>query len=207
MLSSARIRAALSQVTLKRLAIPGLLFAVALLAAVASPAGVRAQACSIRGGFLVLHDLIPAIVGDCTGPEQVDPVSYQAQQPTTRGLLFRDWRNGLDTFTNGSRTWVRSTCGVQERAADARFPYEVNLNAPCQGATPLPYVEPLPTRTPMATLPPRGTSTPTATPTRVRGGQTQNDATARCADGAISYVSDEDLACSGHGGVAEWLND
>ena len=140
-------------------------------------------------------------------------MSFEAQQPTTRGLLFRDWRNGLNTFTNGSRTWVRSTCGVQERAADHRFPYEVNLNAPCQGSTPLPYVEPLPTRTPMPTLPPRGTPTPTATPTRVLdpsgggSGLTEDDATARCADGAISYVSDRDLACSGHGGVAEWLND
>lgn len=131
-----------------------------LLALSEWPGHAAAQACTFRGGFLVLHDLIPTIVGDCAGPEQVDPVSFEAEQPTIRGLLFRDWPNGLDTFTNGLRTWVRSVCGIQERPADHRFPYEVDTSEQCEGATPLLYIKPLPTRTPMPMLPPRPTPTP-----------------------------------------------
>src|SRR5689334_22445180 len=72
-----------------------LAFILAGVTIAAIPPGRVAAECQLTLGFKSLHDLIPAVVGDCLANEQHDPLTGDATQPTTGangagGLLV--WR-------------------------------------------------------------------------------------------------------------------
>lgn len=96
-----------------------------ILAALPSDAKAQPAACQFRLGFRALHDLIPAIVGDCLEDERHSPDTGDALQRTTNGLLV--WRNADNwtAFTDGSTTWLNGPAGVQRRPnAGPLFPWE-----------------------------------------------------------------------------------
>jgi hypothetical protein len=87
--------------------------------------------CRFVLGFRVLHDAIPAVVGDCMDDEQHSSANGDALQHTTHVHLV--WRmhpqvgtRNFTAFTDGYRTWVNGPSGVQERLNTQRFPWEAN---------------------------------------------------------------------------------
>ncbi|MCL4466838.1 MAG: hypothetical protein M1389_12580 [Chloroflexi bacterium] len=99
---------------------------VAVLASVAAPAiPARTEDCQYVLGFAALHDLIPAVAGNC-----LTNVAYDAQgngeQYTANGMM--QWRkaDNWTAFTNGYFTWVNGTYGVESRLNAQRFPWEAN---------------------------------------------------------------------------------
>jgi hypothetical protein len=96
---------------------------------VAAPTPVRVAAppgCRFTLGFKTLHDLLPARVGACRDDEQFQPLSAEAVQHTSGGLLV--WRkadNGT-AFTDGSQTWLLGPYGLQQRPNNRRFAWESN---------------------------------------------------------------------------------
>src|SRR5579862_5934823 len=84
---------------------------------VAAPTASVAAAsdCQLVLGFKTLHDLIPAIVGDCLVDEHYNSTNGDGLQETTHGLLV--WRkiDNHTAFTDGYRTWVNGPYGLQER--------------------------------------------------------------------------------------------
>jgi hypothetical protein len=104
-----------------------LLPALALLLVLALPRPARAAAlgagCRLQPSFQALHDLIPAVVGDCTSDANVTS-DGDAQQATTRGLLVFRKADAWTAFTDGATTWIVGPCGLQSRANDASLPWE-----------------------------------------------------------------------------------
>ena len=75
-------------------------------------------------GFKALHAMIPDTVGACLENEQYHPVSGDARQTTTNGLLV--WRKADNrmAFTDGYRTWVNGPFGLRQRLNTERFSWE-----------------------------------------------------------------------------------
>jgi hypothetical protein len=99
---------------------------------VAQPSGPVGGPCWFVFGFKQLHDLIPAIVGDCREIEHFELATGNAQQSTIGGLLV--WRkdDNWTAFTNGSTTWLIGPCGLQTRPNGGPFfSWEGRIGAPC----------------------------------------------------------------------------
>ena len=89
-----------------------------------------AQDCSFQLGFKALHDLIPAVVGDCLDDEQHNPATGITQQSTTNGQLTWRKADNWTGFTDGQRTWINGPQGLQQRLNGERLPWESALPAP-----------------------------------------------------------------------------
>jgi hypothetical protein len=74
-------------------------------------------------GFKALADQIPAIAGQPLEEEHYQP-NGDSVQKTTQGLMCWRKADNWTAFTNGARTWINYTNGVQERGNDERFPWE-----------------------------------------------------------------------------------
>jgi hypothetical protein len=91
----------------------------------------RAEGCQFVLGFKTLHDLIPAIVGDCLDNEHHNPENGDGLQNTTAetgkgGLLVWRKSDNFTAFTDGFRTWVNGPFGLQMRLNSQRFFWERN---------------------------------------------------------------------------------
>src|SRR5438132_10856275 len=82
--------------------------------------------CTFALGFASLDDLIPSIVGDCVTNETHDPLTGDALQQTTGGLLVWRKADNWTAFTDGSQSWVNGPLGLQQRQNDQRFWWEAN---------------------------------------------------------------------------------
>lgn len=82
--------------------------------------------CHFVLGFKTLHDLMPARIGACLDNERYDPVSGDAVQHTSGGLLVWRKSDNAAAFTDGSATWVLGPLGMQQRPNDRRFRWETN---------------------------------------------------------------------------------
>ena len=209
---------------MKRLALR-LSIALAVLISLGSLAQAQSKP-EFRLGFKALADQVPAVVGEPLEDEHWGD-NGDSLQMTTKGLMAWRKADNWTAFTDGSRSWINGPAGVQERANDQRFAWEqdtpVSPRAPGVAATtPTPIVSP-PTATPTSVPP---TATPYVAPTATRtapsssgGGYTNVDgvwvpspsndptgASAQCRDGTYSYSQHRQGTCSGHGGVARWLN-
>jgi hypothetical protein len=80
--------------------------------------------CTVVAGFKTLHDQIPEIVGDCLEDEHFDPISQNAEQRTTRGLLVWRKADNWTAFTDGKDTWINGPYGLQSRPNQDRFEWE-----------------------------------------------------------------------------------
>jgi hypothetical protein len=89
---------------------------------------VRAQdvSCQFQLGFQTLHDLDPVDVGNCVEDETHDPVSGDALQHTTKGLLVWRKADNWTAFTNGYHTWINGPNGLVMRLNSERFSWEAN---------------------------------------------------------------------------------
>ncbi|HLZ28272.1 MAG TPA: DUF4232 domain-containing protein [Chloroflexota bacterium] len=107
----------------------GLLAGLAMLLCTTGAAAARQGGCAFALGFAVLHDLVPDVVGGCIEDEHHDPLSGDALQQTSNGLLV--WRklDNWTAFTNGSETWVNGPLSLQQRRNDQRFWWEANPDA------------------------------------------------------------------------------
>jgi hypothetical protein len=100
------------------------LFTITLLAA---HEAANAQApCTIVLGFATLHDQIPSIVGDCTDDVHYEPLTGDALQATTNGLLVWRKSDNLSAFTDGNQTWLDGPFGLETRLDAQRFEWEPN---------------------------------------------------------------------------------
>lgn len=75
--------------------------------------------CSISGHFLTIVQAMPETVGDCRGPESVDPDTGDLVQPTSGGWLVFHESDESITFTDGVRTWGLTSEGVTMIIGDA----------------------------------------------------------------------------------------
>ena len=82
--------------------------------------------CRFVLGFQALHDLLPAVVGDCLDDERHSPENGDGMQHTTKGLLVWRKADNLTAFTDGYRTWVNDPQGVRQRLNTQRFAWEAN---------------------------------------------------------------------------------
>ncbi len=82
-------------------------------------------ACQYTLGFKALHDLIPAVVGDC-GDNESHGANGDALQHTSKGLLVWRKADNLTAFTDGYWTWINGPGGVAKRLNTQRFPWEAN---------------------------------------------------------------------------------
>jgi hypothetical protein len=96
-------------------------FALLPLSVGAAP---RGQECRFVLGFQALHDLIPAIVGDCVTDEVHNPVNGDALHETTTGLLVWRQADNWTAFTDGNRTWIVGPFGLQSRLNEECFEWE-----------------------------------------------------------------------------------
>lgn len=82
------------------------------------------ESCRFVLGFKAIHDLIPAVVGNCLEEQRTDPASGDALQQTTNGLLVWRRADNWTAFTDGSTTWVNGPSGLEARPNGERFPWE-----------------------------------------------------------------------------------
>jgi thioredoxin 1 len=87
-------------------------------------APARAATCQFVLGFKALHDLIPAVVGECLVDEHHNPANGDGLQETTGGLLAWRKADNWTAFTDGYRTWVNGPGGLVERLNTQRFCWE-----------------------------------------------------------------------------------
>lgn len=90
------------------------------------PRTARATNCQFVLGFRALHDLIPAIVGDCLVDEHHNPSNGDGLQETTGGLLVWRKADNWTAFTDGYHSWINGPDGLQERLNTQRFPWEAD---------------------------------------------------------------------------------
>jgi hypothetical protein len=86
---------------------------------------LQAVPCRFVLGFQMLHDAIPAVVGDCADDEQ-HAANGDGLQHTTHGLLVWRKADNFTAFTDGYRSWVNGPNGIQERLNTQRFAWEAN---------------------------------------------------------------------------------
>ncbi len=102
-----------------------LALAVSVLAvALVGVAPAAAANCQFLFGFAALHNQIPAIVGDCAGPEVYTAAG--STQLTTNGTLIWTKADGWVGFSNGYLTWTNVNGKLAVRLANQRFPGEAN---------------------------------------------------------------------------------
>jgi hypothetical protein len=126
--------------TLSRLAGPILVLIAALTVPPIGPAAaapLQQAACTFTAGFQLLHDLIPAVVGNCTENEHFNPVNGNSEQKTTGGLLVWRKADNWTAFTDGGTTWINGPQGVQSRANGDRFPWETAVSGPVASGQPV----------------------------------------------------------------------
>jgi hypothetical protein len=104
-----------------------LLTAAVLLLTLATGRAVGQGACGFQLGFKALHDLIPAIVGDCREDEHHNPDNGDGLQQTTNGLLVWRQADNWTAFTDGTTTWINGPEGLQARPNGERLPWESSL--------------------------------------------------------------------------------
>lgn len=90
-----------------------------------APPVAAAATCQFTLGFKTLHGLVPAVVGDCLENEHHDPLTGDALQMTTKGLLVWRKADNFTAFTDGYHTWINGPEGLQERLNSERFTWEV----------------------------------------------------------------------------------
>jgi hypothetical protein len=136
----------------------------AFLVGLSMPQASVAADCTYELGFAVIRDLIPDRVGLCLenahGTENGDVL-----QATSLGLLVWRKADNWTAYTNGDRTWVNGPCGLQERAEDHRFLWEISNYTPCTEPGTVAFVEDTTRPTPTVNTAPVPTSTPIPTPT------------------------------------------
>lgn len=108
-----------------RRAVFGALVSAGLVLAVA-PRPAEAAGCQFTLGFKLLHDDVPSTVGACVDDVTYNPVTGDALQQTTNGLLVWRKADNFTAFTNGSLTWINSAGGIVERPNTERFGWEAN---------------------------------------------------------------------------------
>jgi hypothetical protein len=91
-----------------------------------SPAA--ASGCTYQFGFATLFDAVPDTIGACTSDLQYT-ANGDATQYSEHGML--KWRkaDNWTSFTDGYRTWVLTSQGVQTRLNSERFGWEMGLAA------------------------------------------------------------------------------
>jgi len=99
------------------------------------PGPARAADCQFVLGFKALHDMIPAIVGDCRTNEYHNPANGDGLQETTGvggkgGLLVWRKADNWTAYTDGYRTWVNGPYGLQQRLNTERFTWEIEATVP-----------------------------------------------------------------------------
>ncbi len=107
-----------------------ILLVVVGLALLARPASVEAAGCSFEGGFRLLHNALPEIVGSCRGPEY-HRATGDGFQWTSRGLLVWRKADNVTAFTDGYWTWINGPFGIQRRLNSQRFCWEIDATATC----------------------------------------------------------------------------
>jgi hypothetical protein len=102
---------------------------MAVLVLAAGPGHAQAP-CEFVLGFSMLRQLLgAATVGDCLESQRSDPVSGNAEQRTTRGLLVWRKADNWTAFTDGYRTWINGPAGLQTRLNTERFSWEGSVEA------------------------------------------------------------------------------
>ena len=76
-------------------------------------------------GFKALADWIPDIVGTPVEDEHHNPENGDGLQLTSKGLMVWRKADNFTAFTDGARTWISGPFGLQERANEERFPWEL----------------------------------------------------------------------------------
>ena len=102
---------------------------VAVVALLFSSQPLLAQDCEFQLGFKALRDLIPDVVGDCLEDEQHNPETGTTLQATSNGQLIWRKADNWTGFTDGQRTWINGSEGLQQRLNSERFPWEVAMPA------------------------------------------------------------------------------
>jgi hypothetical protein len=96
------------------------------------PSGPVGGPCWFVFGFKTLHDLIPAIMGDCKEIEHFELSTGNSLQATVGGLAVWRKEDNWTAFTNGTTTWLLGPCGLQTRPnAGPFFSWEGKIGAPC----------------------------------------------------------------------------
>lgn len=88
------------------------------------PSLAEAADCTFVLGFKDLHDVIPAILGDCVVDQRYSPQNGDGLQETTRGLLVWRKADNFTAFTDGYRTWVSGPFGIEQRLNTEHFHWE-----------------------------------------------------------------------------------
>jgi hypothetical protein len=83
-----------------------------------------AARCGFVLGFKQLRDKAPDAVGDCLEDEHLDAQSGETVQRTTKGV-FTFGKDKVTRFSDSSRTWVDGPFGLQVRANNERFRWEL----------------------------------------------------------------------------------
>jgi hypothetical protein len=96
------------------------------IASLAPNLAANAQTCTLVLGFAILHDQIPAIVGNCMEDVHFDGVTGDGLQGTSNGLLVWRKNDNLTAFTDGNTTWLDGPFGLQTRLNSQRFFWEPN---------------------------------------------------------------------------------
>ena len=104
----------------------GLSLLLALMALLIYGPQMVAQDCAFQLGFKTLHDLIPAVVGECLENERHDPATGLTRQATTNGQLTWQKADNWTGFTDGVHTWVHGPEGLQKRLNSDRFEWETS---------------------------------------------------------------------------------
>jgi aryl-phospho-beta-D-glucosidase BglC (GH1 family) len=94
--------------------------------------GPAAAGCFFTLGFRLLHDLVPARVGDCLEDETHNPSNGDGLQRTSGGLLVWRKADNWTAFTDGATTWLNGPCGLQLRSNQGPlFSWEGRVGAVC----------------------------------------------------------------------------
>jgi hypothetical protein len=102
-----------------------------LVAAALGPvAPVYGTDCAFVLGFAAMYALIPAVSGPCAEDEHYDPLTGDALQATTHGLLVWRKADNWTAFTDGYHTWINGPDGLQERLNTQRFSWEASPDLP-----------------------------------------------------------------------------
>jgi hypothetical protein len=90
----------------------------------AAPPTKPAAHCGFVLGFKQLRDKAPEAVGECLEDEHLDAQSGETVQRTTKGV-FSFGKDKVTRFSDGSRTWIDGPFGLQVRANNERFRWEL----------------------------------------------------------------------------------